>query len=74
MAVESKGGNVSKDTERHLKSIAKSLKELVSLQKGDRKGVLTEPAEIELSKETVRAISQAVTSQGAKLLTEKEQE
>lgn len=35
---------MSKDTDKHLKSIAKSLEQVVHLLKGDRPGVLKEPA------------------------------
>ena len=63
---------MSKDTDKYLKDIASSLKELVRLQKGTRKGVLTEPLNVNLSEENLKSIAQAVTIQGAKLLTEKE--
>jgi len=66
------GGKVSKNTEKYLRDIASSLKELVRLQKGSRKGVLTEPLNVNLSEETLKRIAQASTSSGSQLLTEKD--
>ena len=52
---------MSKDTEKHLKSIAKSLEQVVHLLKGDRPGVLKEPATIELDAEALKVLSDAVS-------------
>lgn len=60
---------MSKDTENSLKRIAKSLEEVVSLLKGDRQGVLTEPAQIDLRtlQNIADAVSENVLSEGKEL-------
>jgi len=63
---------VTKDTERSLRSIAKSLEQVVHLLKGDRPGVLKEPATIEFDAEALKTLADAV-SEGI-IQEEKEQE
>lgn len=63
---------MTQSTEKSLRSIAKSLEQVVHLLKGDRPGVLKEPATIELDAEALKALSDAV-SEGI-IQEEKEQE
>lgn len=64
---------MSKDTDKHLKSIAKSLEQVVHLLKGDRPGVLKEPAQVHIGNDTLLAIADAI-SEGIILEDEEEQE
>lgn len=52
---------MSNDTVRELRKIAQSLQDMVDLLRGNRKGVLTEPARVILTAEGVSAVADAVS-------------